>query len=415
MKNKIALVIETEPKSGGAFFNLINLIKEIKKITTYEFIIVSLNKKNNDFLKNQKIDFLNFNFGKFFYLFEKIRYAIRSFLIDIRAYKYSSFLKDNRFENFFKKKGVDLVIFFGVSDLSLYLKDINYVNCYLDSCHLENPEFPEVKSLETFFKREKNYKNILSSSVFILSGSKECTNELSINYNIKSAKVVEFPYLPQDEFSNEGKTELNNFDNKYLQNFLAKPKKYIFYPANYWSHKNHIYIMKSLKKINLKQEIPFSLIFCGADKSGFVSNNKSYLIKKSKELEIKDNILFLSHVSNKDLINLYKNSFALVMPTYFGPINIPPIEAHKYGVPVIYSKQFANLHYDFDYQIPIDLEDNQTLIDAIESLQKDKDLRNKLINNGKKFYEEILKTRLKFLSNFEKKIDQFFYKRETWE
>ena len=95
MKNKIALVIETEPKSGGAFFNLINLIKEIKKITTYEFIIVSLNKKNNDFLKNQKIDFLNFNFGKFFYLFEKIRYAIRSFLIDIRAYKYSSFLKDN--------------------------------------------------------------------------------------------------------------------------------------------------------------------------------------------------------------------------------------------------------------------------------------------------------------------------------
>ena len=68
MKNKIALVIETEPKSGGAFFNLINLIKEIKKITTYEFIIVSLNKKNNDFLKNQKIDFLNFNFGKFFFI-----------------------------------------------------------------------------------------------------------------------------------------------------------------------------------------------------------------------------------------------------------------------------------------------------------------------------------------------------------
>ena len=40
--------------------------------------------------------------------------------------------------------------------------------------------------------------------------------------------------------------------------------------------------MKSLKKINLKQEIPFSLIFCGADKSGFVSNNKSYLIKNLK-------------------------------------------------------------------------------------------------------------------------------------
>ena len=64
-----------------------------------------------------------------------------------------------------------------------------------------------MKSLETFLER-KNYKNILSSSVFILSGSKECTNELSINYNIKSDKVVEFPYLPQDEFSNEEKQSL---------------------------------------------------------------------------------------------------------------------------------------------------------------------------------------------------------------
>ena len=103
------------------------------------------------------------------------------------------------------------------------------------------------------------------------------------------------------------------------------------------------------------------------------------------------------------------------MPTYFGPINIPPIEAHKYEIPVIYTKQFANLHYDFDYQIPIDLDDSQTLVDAIESLQNSKDLRNKLINNGKKFYTQMLTERSKFLINFQKKIDKFFKKRETWE
>ena len=414
MKKKLALVIEHEPKSGGAFFNLINLIKQIKNIPNYEIIIVSLNKKNNDYLNKQKLNFLNFNFGKFFYLIEKIKFFIRKFLIDIKAYRYSSFLKGNKFENFLKKKNVDLVIFFGVSELSLYLKDINYVNCYLDSCHLENPEFPEIKFQDTFFVRENNYRNILNSSVFVLSGSKECTNELLINYNIKSEKVVEFPYLPQDEINNKV-ANINNFDNKDLLNFLANQKKYIFYPANYWSHKNHIYIMKSLIKINYNQENPFFLIFCGADKSGFISKNKSYLKKKSKELGIDKNVLFLNHVSNNDLINLYKNSFALVMPTYFGPINIPPIEAHKYEVPVVYTKQFANLHYDFDYQIPIDLDDNQTLVDAIESLQNSKDLRNKLINNGKKFYNEILKERSKFMKNFEEKVNKFFNKRETWE
>jgi len=415
MKKKIALVVEHEPNSGGAFFNLINLLKEINNITNYEFIIISLNKKNNDYLKKQKLNFLNFDFGKFFYLIEKLKTSIRKFLIDIKAYRYSSYFKNNKFENFFKKKKVDLVIFFGVSELSFYLRDINYVNCYLDSCHLDNPEFPEIKSMDTFFARESNYRNILNSSVFILSGSKECTDELLNNYNIKSEKVVQFPYLPQDELKNNIETNINNFDNKDLFNFLAKPKKYIFYPANYWSHKNHIYIMKSLKKINQNQEIPFFLIFCGADKSGFISKNKSYLIKRSKELGVHDYVLFLNHVSNKDLISLYKSSFALVMPTYFGPINIPPIEAHKYEIPVIYTKQFANLHYDFDYQIPIDLDDSQTLVDAIESLQNSKDLRNKLINNGKKFYTQMLTERSKFLINFQKKIDKFFKKRETWE
>ena len=37
------------------------------------------------------------------------------------------------------------------------------------------------------------------------------------------------------------------------------------------------------------------------------------------------------------MASLYKESIALVMPSYFGPTNIPPLEAFNLGVPVLYS------------------------------------------------------------------------------
>ena len=51
MKKKIALIIENEPKSGGVFFNQINLIKEFLKISKYDFLLISTNENNNQYLK----------------------------------------------------------------------------------------------------------------------------------------------------------------------------------------------------------------------------------------------------------------------------------------------------------------------------------------------------------------------------
>ena len=34
---------------------------------------------------------------------------------------------------------------------------------------------------------------------------------------------------------------------------------------------------------------------------------------------------------------LYTEALALVMPTYFGPTNLPPLEAFQTGTPVLYS------------------------------------------------------------------------------
>jgi glycosyltransferase involved in cell wall biosynthesis len=411
MKQRIALILDNEPKSGGVFYNQINLINNILKIKNYDFLIISTNKNNNEFLKKENLLFSNFNLTKSFWLFEKIMFFVKSFLIEIKALRLSSYLGKNVFEKYLIKNKVDLVIFFSISELSLVLQKTNYVNLYLDSCHLENPEFPEIRNFNEFFRRENNYRKILNSSVFILSGSKSCSEELKENYSIKKNKIIEFVYLPQNTKEQENYNGLNNYiENRKLKEFLEEKKKFIFYPANYWSHKNHIYIIEALEELINKKNYPFYCVFCGADKQ----NNKSYLIERSKNLNLSDKILFLDHISTNDLIKIYKNSFAMVMPTYFGPINIPPIEAHKYGVPVLYSKKFANLDFDEEYQMPLDIENKYSLVNSLIKIYEDNDLKYTLIENGKKFYDEQIKKQLYFTNKFEKKLDQYFIKRKTW-
>ena len=41
------------------------------------------------------------------------------------------------------------------------------------------------------------------------------------------------------------------------------------------------------------------------------------------KFDLEEQVYFLDFVNNDDLFHLYKNSKALLMPTYFGPTNIP--------------------------------------------------------------------------------------------
>ena len=54
-------------------------------------------------------------------------------------------------------------------------------------------------------------------------------------------------------------------------------------------------------------------------------------------MNLENKVRFAGFVDDEELPFLYSQSIALVMPTYFGPTNIPPLEAFKINVPVLYS------------------------------------------------------------------------------
>ena len=75
------------------------------------------------------------------------------------------------------------------------------------------------------------------------------------------------------------------------------------------------------------------------------------------------------------------------MPTYFGPTNIPPLEAFKNSVPVLYPI-FDSENKLFNNGIwPIDLKDPKTLSLQIEKILKNDGAKDEKIEFGKKFLE----------------------------
>ena len=53
------------------------------------------------------------------------------------------------------------------------------------------------------------------------------------------------------------------------------PKKFFFYPAQYWPHKNHIYLVDGLEVALKELKFEISAVFCGSDKGNlnFVQNH----------------------------------------------------------------------------------------------------------------------------------------------
>ena len=85
------------------------------------------------------------------------------------------------------------------------------------------------------------------------------------------------------------------------------------------------------KTLEKKYGLKINAIFSGTDKG-----NKKRVLEVAQELGLNDRIVFTGFVPDIEIPYLYKQSLALTMTSYFGPTNLPPMEAFQLGVPVIY-------------------------------------------------------------------------------
>ena len=119
-------------------------------------------------------------------------------------------------------------------------------------------------------------------------------------------------------------------------------------------------------------------MFTGSDQG-----NERYVRALVEKMGIRDQVFFLGHVSRKTLKALYQNAFALCYVSFFGPENMPPLEAFGLGCPVVAADVPGASEQLGDAAMRVHPANELEIAQALKLLFQDKAKRQELIRRGK--------------------------------
>lgn len=200
-----------------------------------------------------------------------------------------------------------------------------------DLMHRYEGRFPEVSANGEFESREFHFSETVRWSKAVLVDSELGKKQLVESYGISPQKVFVLPYIaPSYIYEYDGGRDAA------VRAQYSLPDKFFFYPAQFYQHKNHGALLNAVAR--MRQAHPdVKLALVGAkDRNGYDD-----VTREVARLGLGDNVIFLGYAPDGDMAALYHMARALVMPTYFGPTNIPQLEAFAMGCPVATSRIYG--------------------------------------------------------------------------
>ena len=263
---KIGIYLEGSPNMGGGFFQSLKaslLFLDIKKYNNKIELIIT-EDKTKEYLLQKEIK------NKLFKINKKSNYLSQLFEISI----FNDFLNkikiNHPFYNFIKSNKYDLIVFLGPSQMSKFCKEIGFISNIWDLDHKKNSQFPEHNANNVYENKEKLYKEIVARAFKIIVPHKSNKKDLIDFYKTPEDKISIQNFIPMlPTIYKENVTNIIKYDEIYLKFKLPNSKKIIFYPAQFWAHKNHKYIIDVAKILKSKNNNNYLFVFCGGNKGNY--------------------------------------------------------------------------------------------------------------------------------------------------
>ncbi len=285
-------------------------------------------------------------------------------------------------DNPFRQAGIDLVMQLS-PDLGVhaFAFRLPLVVPIFDLNHRLQPEFPEVSDFGVANYREYFYINVCRYATLVLAESETGKADVLRFYGdlIDADRIRVLPSYPAIERKAlPDARELDRVRAKY-----SLPQRYFFYPASFYRHKNHELILRAVKLIADQTGEAVPVVFSGGYQDYIRALNFKEVVALAMKLGIADRVRYLGVVPDEDMAALYAASAGLVMPTFFGPTNIPPLEAWHYGRPVITSDIPGIREQIGDAGLLVNPRSAPDLAQAMLRLWKDETLAAQLAERGR--------------------------------
>ena len=274
--------------------------------------------------------------------------------------------------------------------------DVPYVVTVWDLEHRLHPYFPELGQHGEWQARDKAFGEALRRATYVVTGTHVGRDEIVRFYNVDADRIHILPH-PTPSFALDARGDSQP---------PAVPTPYVFYPAQFWSHKNHVGLLAGIATLKQRNKTVHAALV-GSDKG-----NRDYIKAKAAELGIADQVHFLGFVERTELIALYRHAGALVYPSLCGPENLPPLEAMALGCPVINSDIAGAREQLGDAALLVDTLDPSRLAEAIARVLDEADIRDELIAKGK--LRAARYTQTEFGRDMQSLMDDFRRRRALW-
>ncbi len=165
---------------------------------------------------------------------------------------------------------------------------------------------------------------------------------------------------------------------EYLKDFGVAEHPYMFYPANFWPHKNHSMLLTAYGMFLARNpDSPIDLVFTGA------LNGREDVVKQAvMQMGLEKRVHFLGFVPEEKLAAVWFGCEFLIFPSLYEGFGIPVLEAMSIGKPVLCSDRTSLPEVAGDAALYFDPRKPEALVKCIEKIMTDASLRSILVEKG---------------------------------
>jgi glycosyltransferase involved in cell wall biosynthesis len=187
----------------------------------------------------------------------------------------------------------------------------------------------------------------------------------------KKIAVIAAPPLRQErgEF---GPNELEQ-----VRRRLDLPDRFVFYPAQFWPHKNHLRLIEAFRQV--ATEVPdLRLVLTGKKRDEYEA-----VMQTIEAAGLTNRVKHLGYIEHADLLAIYHLAAGLVMPSLFESVSIPIYEAFQAGTPVAASGILSIPEQVGEAGLLFDPYTSSSIAESILKLVKDPEFADMLGKRGR--------------------------------
>lgn len=179
-------------------------------------------------------------------------------------------------------------------------------------------------------------------------------------------------------FENSKQSIVSSMPSEVFTAYCLLNTKYFIFIGAVHPRKNVIGLLKAFEHFKSTYTHAYKLVIIG--RKAWMNDELESFYQKMKH---KNDVIWIEQIERNDLLQILKNAFALVYPSFFEGFGIPIIEAMSFGVPVISSNASCLPEVAGNAAFLVNPSDTKEIANTMNELIENEALRNQLISKGK--------------------------------